>query len=181
MAKGRPKPMYTGIDIQAGCKPTATLVNLDSGEYPIRGAIYFPRCIRVQRCGGCCDMSGLMSCMPTNVTQQEVRRAKIRLRRSLDDVPRARVQVIVVEVHEVCACRCLVQASDCLPGVHVYRPELCRCECDASSLGRQVACSREPNKFWNIGDCTCKCRDPRTCTTNHRFSEVDCKCEPFFE
>lgn len=46
----------------AKCMPESTVVKVVKNPEP--STIYFPACIRVKRCGGCCQNS-LLACEPT--------------------------------------------------------------------------------------------------------------------
>lgn len=79
---------------QAGCEPETRTVELNTTE---AGALFFPKCVRVKRCGGCCGLSPSLQCMPTRISHQEVRRARLRVRRSANQArPNASADVIQV-------------------------------------------------------------------------------------
>lgn len=163
---------------QAICKPRVQLLDLDNSDYTPIGAVYFPSCIQVRRCGGCCGLSGLMECKPTNVTYREVYRAKIKPSMH-DQQSNGQLQVLSIEEHHACHCQCRVQSSDCMPLIHEYRKDLCRCEC-INSREREAACLSYPWKRWNAADCTCNCLATRRCSSGFVFSHETCRCE-FFE
>ena len=51
------------------CRPEETSVSLGSHFEP--HIIHFPRCVRVDRCGGCCSTE-LLACEPSEISQVEV-------------------------------------------------------------------------------------------------------------
>lgn len=59
----------------ANCKPELTTVALDLPEEP--NAIFFPTCVRIEQCGGCC-YGPLLTCRPTitKVVRLKVRHAQ---------------------------------------------------------------------------------------------------------
>lgn len=94
---------------QAVCEPELRTVEV--GDQGVEaGEIFFPKCVRVLRCGGCCDISDRMACTPTKISYREVKRAKIRIRRSA--TPSATSQSIPIEVHEECRCMCKFHSFD---------------------------------------------------------------------
>lgn len=61
---------------QAVCSPELRTIELnDTGNES--NVIFFPKCVRVNRCGGCCG-THFMECVPTKISFQSVRRAQIR-------------------------------------------------------------------------------------------------------
>ncbi|XP_074599024.1 vascular endothelial growth factor A-like [Brevipalpus obovatus] len=156
---------------QTVCEPEMTTVSV--GEKSVDGnEYYFPDCVRVARCGGCCDIKGLMACTPTKVTQKSIKRAKIRIRR--DVPPNQSVQTVQVDVHEECKCLCKVTEKHCDSSIHDYRPNECRCACKNSD--NEIECYRMPNKMWDNSKCTCKCRNESHCPSGTVFSHSSCSC-----
>jgi hypothetical protein len=49
---------------KVACKPRATLTELPPAAF---GSTYYPQCVTVKRCGGCCN-SALLECKPVNIT-----------------------------------------------------------------------------------------------------------------
>lgn len=134
--------------------------------------IYFPKCVRVPRCGGCCDISDRMHCVATKVSYKEVKRAKIRIRRSA--VPAASSQSVKIEIHEECRCQCKVKQEECKADKHSYSSELCKCVCHNSQ--EEINCrSMAPKKVWDNDSCTCKCRQQTHCPSKTSFSHQECR------
>ena len=167
---GRRKTSYAE---QAICEPELRTVEVGvkGGEV---GEIFFPKCVRVLRCGGCCDISDRMACTPTKISYRDVKRAKIRIKRS--PAISATSQTIQVEVHEECRCMCKVKEENCNPDIHVYQPELCKCTCNNQQDA--IACrNMAPVKIWDNDQCKCKCRDVKHCPSGTEFSHDTCNCE----
>ncbi|XP_015787663.1 vascular endothelial growth factor A [Tetranychus urticae] len=167
---GRKKTNYAE---QAVCEPELRTVEVGD-QRTESGEIFFPRCVRVLRCGGCCDISDRMACTPTKISHRDVKRAKIRLRRST--TPSASSQTIQVEVHDECRCMCKVKEEHCNPSLHVYQADLCKCACNNEQDA--VACrNMAPAKSWDNNECKCKCRDVKHCPSGTEFSHDTCNCE----
>jgi hypothetical protein len=49
---------------EVSCKPRSVLVELPAAP---PGSSYYPQCVTVKRCGGCCN-SALLECRPANIT-----------------------------------------------------------------------------------------------------------------
>ncbi|XP_053201188.1 vascular endothelial growth factor A-like isoform X2 [Panonychus citri] len=158
---------------QAVCEPELRTVEV--GDQGVEaGEIFFPKCVRVLRCGGCCDISDRMACTPTKISYREVKRAKIRIRRSA--TPSATSQSIPIEVHEECRCMCKVKEEHCNSSIHVYQKDLCKCACKNEQ--EFAACrNMAPLKTWENSECKCKCREVKHCPSGTVFSHDTCNCE----
>ncbi|XP_054163219.1 vascular endothelial growth factor A-like [Oppia nitens] len=164
------------IGQQASCAPELKSIELDD-TFGQQNDIFFPKCVRIQRCGGCCGPSRLLKCVPTKKSYKNIRRAHIRYKRSLDGraVPELNQHTVKVEVHEECRCECLVQQSHCNPFVHKYRPDLCKCQC--LHLKDQLECKLYSDyKVWDPIDCRCKCIHTKLCSTGLYFDDQTCGC-----
>ncbi|KAK3881823.1 hypothetical protein Pcinc_013755 [Petrolisthes cinctipes] len=184
----------------ANCKPELTTVSLDLPKKPT--PIFFPTCVRIEQCGGCC-YGPLLTCRPT-VT--EVVRLKVlkttssaassrnsntnnrpgsgsersrgtttrRRRRRRQSVPS--FHEVQVERHTACGCGCRVQASDCNLQVQDYREGECACVC--KNRDEKTKCEEQNStKYWDNASCNCYCRRPLDCSTGQFFSHESCKCE----
>ncbi|KAI1298456.1 hypothetical protein HDE_04174 [Halotydeus destructor] len=167
------------ISQQAACEPELRTVHLDSSNRT--DELFFPKCVRVPRCGGCCGLSDRVACVPIEVSQRQIRRARVRVKRSLRTnaiKTEASYLTTMVDVHEACACQCRVKAEDCdFRKGHVFREDLCSCEC-RDKVG-PFSCSRSPGKYWDPSDCTCKCRNQAQCSTGLAFNTESCSCEDY--
>jgi len=159
---------------QASCEPEVRTVELEVPESD-KSSLFFPKCVRVARCGGCCGLSHLLECVPTKVSQKTLRRAQIRVKRSANGraVSEASQNIIKLDVHEECKCQCKVQESDCNSFIHKYKPELCRCEC--LNTNDEIECRKlSKTKIWDASDCKCKCKQIKLCSTGLSFSHDTC-------
>lgn len=133
---------------QAGCEPELRTVELDSPDDS--STIYFPKCIRVTRCGGCCGPSKLLECVPTKTSYKDIKRAAIRIKRSSGQNPSSEASQVreKVEVHEECKCQCKVQPNQCDPILHRYRSDVCKCQC--LNENQESECQRQSAyKIWD--------------------------------
>ena len=63
--------------------------------------------------------------------------------------------VVTVVEHTSCGCDCNIRAEQCsASGQHVFRPELCACECRDVQAKRQCL---EEGRTWSEDTCTCGC------------------------
>ena len=56
----------------AVCKLDLKMINLDNKLKCYKTDIYFPKCIRVLRCGGCCDINDRMTCVAVKTSLRDV-------------------------------------------------------------------------------------------------------------
>ena len=160
------------IPPSANCEPelravrVAPLVQTQSAS---RGAqvsqdLYFPHCIRLPVCGGCCP-SARLQCQATQVSRQNVSVLHLRYSARERRFRLGGVARVEVERHGRCACQCITRPADCGPG-QLYRAAECRCLCpptaQAVCLKRQRAAGSLPARFvsWNAASCQCECKPP---------------------
>ncbi|XP_054728834.1 uncharacterized protein LOC129237887 isoform X2 [Anastrepha obliqua] len=154
----------------ANCIPENTVVPLTPLEpSPDPKVVYFPKCTRVKRCGGCCG-SQLMSCQPTETETINFEVIKI----NHGDSTRIRgKEIVVVEQHTKCQCDCRIKAEDC-NSYQIYRRDMCSCVCTNEDALQK--CLSEEHKYWDETACRCVCRDSQSCTTGTIFDESQCAC-----
>ncbi len=160
---------------QALCEPEIKTVELEVSESD-KNSVFFPKCVRIARCGGCCGASHLLECVPTKISQKTLRRAQIRVKRSTNGkaVPEASNHVIRIDVHEECKCQCKVQEKHCNPSIHKYKPELCKCEC--LNTNDEIECKKlGKSKLWDSAECRCKCAQTKLCSSGLFFSHDTCR------
>ncbi|XP_053950848.1 uncharacterized protein LOC128858510 isoform X2 [Anastrepha ludens] len=154
----------------ANCIPENTVVPLTPLE-PSHDpkVVYFPKCTRVKRCGGCCG-SQLMSCQPTETETINFEVIKI----NHGDSTRIRgKEIVVVEQHTKCQCDCRIKAEDC-NSYQIYRRDMCSCVCTNEDALQK--CLAQEHKYWDETACRCVCRDSQSCTTGTIFDESQCAC-----
>ncbi|XP_012946121.1 uncharacterized protein LOC101851240 [Aplysia californica] len=160
------------------CSPREKNVEVNLG--PIyANIVVFPRCLRVLRCGGCCNVPALV-CRPRyeerkiyNLLQLE----PISRSGHLALEARGTYPVEVVR-HMSCSCECTLTTASCGPRKRLNRNQ-CRCEC--RRMARRRRC--HVPKVFNPETCRCECasrrrnccRNRRTCAL--RFNENSCRCE----
>lgn len=173
------------ISPAASCEPELRTVDLDVPEFSPGDDVYYPRCVRVHRCGGCCGLGHLQQCLPTKVKLRDIFRVKIP-KISPSPKPndigsdssssRLQLQVLTIEDHVECGCKCRIQPSHCFPVIHVYRADQCHCECQNESA-RKANCDQYGYKRWDADDCQCKCVVRQRCSRGMAFSHDTCRCE----
>lgn len=111
---------------QANCQPIDTLISLIPKDERDPTIFYFPSCVLVKQCGGCCAHSGT-SCTPTDETERQVIVKKTKFvnepkLQSLGDV------TMTIKEHNKCKCMCTKKSTDCNSLQRFVRSQ-CKCEC----------------------------------------------------
>lgn len=136
--------MYTGRAArsdqprQATCQPIESIVSVVPPEERDPTVFYFPSCIKMMQCGGCCAHSGT-TCSPIDENEKQITLKKTKFVggpkgfQSMGDV------TITVKEHTKCKCQCKKTAADC-NGLQKFIPSQCRCECQ--NYDEQDKCSK---------------------------------------
>ncbi|KAB7501967.1 Vascular endothelial growth factor B [Armadillidium nasatum] len=161
---------------QATCEPEMHPVPLNLPQE--EGITYFPTCVRVKRCGGCCFLSH-HSCQPSSVQTIKVKVLKVG-----DTVTRSRRRVnrqaeqdyisVDVEEHNSCDCKCKLKESECNPAIQTYSEPQCECLC--KDKDKEEACLGSRDHFWSYEQCECLCRKTISCSSGQEFDHKTCRC-----
>lgn len=169
--KTRPKVMPK-LTSPAGCQ--VEMKTVDIKDPLMETHVFYPWCVRVPRCSGCCP-SIRLKCVPTKTSIVNVTAVQLDYEGSLNGKFKYDgLRIFHLEKHESCRCECIQQQDDCNEH-QVYRPEECRCLCKDPSKADD--CKKRPDKIWIQDSCQCLCRQRFNCPTGSSFSEVSCKCE----
>jgi len=169
------KEEYIPYAEPALCKPELTTVNLNqylnesSGQDP--NIFIFPNCVRIERCGGCCNHD-LLECQPRDIEKKKMRL----IQTTFHGANYEHVGEVVVEVekHKSCQCGCKIKAHHCNDRQY-YVSNLCRCEC--RDKNQEAICKRRPyDRFWDPDRCECRCKNELECSTNLQFDPSTCSC-----
>lgn len=111
---------------QATCQPIDTIVSLIPPTEKDPTVFFFPSCVVMKQCGGCCAHSGT-TCAPIDEEDKQVTVKKTKFIggtkfTSLGDV------MISVKEHKKCRCQCKKTAKDC-NSLQKFIANQCRCEC----------------------------------------------------
>ncbi|XP_071502860.1 uncharacterized protein [Diadema antillarum] len=154
------------------CIPRPQVVELPVGTAvdASGSAVYWPPCVTVNRCGGCCSTE-LLQCAPNSSRQVDVQ--VLSLMSNPDATQLQFAGVVNLQVHEdvSCECQCRTKPSDCHPTREVYRN--CQCEC-------VVEYECPAGMVWDPLRCDCVCNVPlneRTCRRRQHFDEDLCGCK----
>ncbi|XP_034250576.1 uncharacterized protein LOC117650999 isoform X2 [Thrips palmi] len=155
--------------VAAKCRPTLQPVALKKPDD--LSIMYWPYCIQLERCGGCCINDRQQSCQPTKTEMVTYRITKF----IINGMIKNGTDLLHLERHVECKCRCIVKAEDC-NALQEYSPNECRCNCGNADEKRK--CLSEPNKLWDYNDCKCRCREypAEGCTTGLYFDPNTCTC-----
>lgn len=111
---------------QATCKPVETIVSTVPTDERDPTVFYYPSCILIKQCGGCCAHTGT-TCSPTEENEKQVTIKKTKFTggsklQALGDV------TVTLKEHTKCRCQCKKTASDC-NSLQKFIASQCRCEC----------------------------------------------------
>ncbi|XP_063874972.1 vascular endothelial growth factor A-like [Scylla paramamosain] len=150
----------------AHCQPEKKTVELDlPQEY---GTVFFPTCVRVEQCGGCCGHP-LLTCRPSSTKTVTYEVTKMTAEHISSPY------YVNVTKHVKCECQCSVTEQDCTTS-QTYDENNCECICENEEQKR--ACDKRKDKLWDKDSCTCKCRkDDVVCETGEFFCQDSCKCK----
>ncbi|XP_063874973.1 placenta growth factor-like [Scylla paramamosain] len=150
----------------AHCQPEKKTVKLDLPQEA--GTMFFPTCVRVEQCGGCCGHS-MLTCRPirTETVTYEVTKM---IGENISSP-----YYVNVTKHVECEEQCSVTEKECTAS-QIYDKKNCECICENEEQKR--ACHKSQDKLWDKNFCTCKCRkDDDKCSTGQSFSQESCTCE----
>ncbi|KAK9498204.1 hypothetical protein O3M35_004069 [Rhynocoris fuscipes] len=148
------------------------------GPPPDLNSFYWPSCIRIERCGGCCTQNELLSCQPVEKViinyQVGIREVELGIHHSRDHYSQKKV-IVPVEKHIRCKCDCRIKKEDC-PRLQEYKKESCACVC--TNRDEKAKCEDDAsNKTWDPHSCTCNCLEEKECQSGYIFNKHSCSCE----
>ncbi|XP_044735931.1 vascular endothelial growth factor D-like isoform X2 [Chrysoperla carnea] len=158
--------------LHAGCSPEFVTVPIEVDGLDSNTIIH-PSCVRVKRCGGCCD--AVSDCQPTS-TGKEMVSAIIKVFTYNHDTNKfgfVRNEIVPLETHTECECGCKRKPEHCL-SYQKYYVEDCACRCN--NTDEEDKCESHDRKIWNPDTCTCKCQEEEDCATGYFFDENTCEC-----
>ncbi|KAI3389987.1 hypothetical protein SNEBB_011265, partial [Seison nebaliae] len=153
--------------VVGGCTPRQLCESV-----PLEGdkmdRVFWPVCIEIHRCGGCC-IAGF-KCVPS--VEQEINFSPIIILKSDDhnSLKYDGEMDIMMKNHTACSCKCPISLKDCYPN-QIFVKNSCRCECP-----RQVECNPKLKKL-NPNTCRCECFSMKVCKDNERWNNFKCRCE----
>ncbi|RWS09096.1 vascular endothelial growth factor A-like protein [Dinothrombium tinctorium] len=162
-------PKLPKITAPAGCSPELKTVEIKSNAP--ESEIYFPWCVKLPRCSGCCS-SRRLECVATKRTTVDITGVRLQYLAENSKFRLKGLKVFKMDKHEECSCQCIQKASDCNE-LQMYRAEECRCVC--RDLQKVLQCIQQRNKFWDQGNCTCLCKSTLNCSTGLRFDQNTCR------
>jgi hypothetical protein len=155
-----------------GCRPRGTPVAIPTDPAD-PDVFYWPPCVNVSRCGGCCSHEAL-SCMPTVRSMIDVKVMMMRIG-SGDNLQMSGEVTIQLESHSACDCECSVKPSDCDNRTQIYDAESCSCRC----LNESSAAACRAPKYWDPHRCICICQNILNCLDDEYFNFGTCTCQKF--
>jgi hypothetical protein len=155
------------------CSPRDTSVRLpfDSSNPNV---VYFPRCTKIERCGGCCASTNL-ECVPsyTERVTYKVVKAEVPYAGSSHLEWKGEFSSVILERHVNCRVQCTLTPDKCGPKKEFLDRQ---CECKCKEYAR---C--QPPHIWDPQECECKCAEVLTCCTSGEncglvFIKETCEC-----
>lgn len=199
MAEGMTENPEAREATPASCMPEMRSVCLDLPKND--SSVYFPACVRLPQCGGCCVMG--QQCLPVQTLDHTFWITKTPLRsfakkrsqsaptmrwrgRSLvrgSRMGRARrgrktrgtlMHYVTAQEHVACDCQCRAQPSDCTV-TQYYDPRKCMCMC-RDREAQQRCGAQEGTHYWDGAACACRCVRRVQCSSTQRYDEAQCSC-----
>lgn len=173
------------IGTPAACVPEMTIIELKPDNS--HSELYFPSCVRIPRCSGCCP-SQRLHCVALNKSFEDISVSidyrviscsdllfqVIRVKYSPTEL-RLKFEgfkVFRIEKHDKCNCDCIQKSSQC-SAKQIYSESECRCLCpDTSSVHE---CQKSGHKFWDHNRCQCECKSVPFCSTGMVFNRTTCR------
>nr|XP_053636125.1 vascular endothelial growth factor A-like [Cherax quadricarinatus] len=145
----------------ANCKPELKTVALDLPAEA--NTMFFPTCVRLEQCGGCC-YGPLLTCIPsvTKVVKLKVSHTHTHTPSNFEVLGYLHDGLLLSDVP-------IFQAvtDEALLNVFLVFPSEEKNNCEAQNL----------TKYWDNDSCNCYCRRPEECSSGQYFSQISCRCE----
>jgi len=159
--------MVTAADM---CEPRPTTVAIP--PHSDVGVMYWPTCVKVDRCGGCCG-TDLLECAANETAPITVTVMKSRVS---DIDPEfvafmGNVDITLIK-HISCKCQCRTKPTDCNPAIQDYDEHSCSCRCRNSPESTSCPSS----KRWDEKYCRCVCPVLINCLDDEYFDFNTCRC-----
>lgn len=153
------------------CEPQMTPIPIEDATDP--SILFWPSCVKVRRCGGCCGHD-MLTCKPIRETVQEIQLMKVQYPYAgAPDFEFLGLEQYYIAEHLECECGCRTELSHCDLQIHSYNSESCSCEC----LNAQEGLQCPSHKVWNREICQCLCPKLTWCAMDSYYSNDTCRCE----
>ncbi|KAH9425502.1 Nucleolar complex protein 3 [Dermatophagoides pteronyssinus] len=139
------------IQPQAECLPELQTIQLITTAVGNNHDLYYPHCIRLPRCSGCCPSQRLI-CRPKSIINRNISIIHIKYSNEQRKYRFNSIKNISIEYHQKCGCECIQKSNDCQYG-QIYLENECRCVC---SLNDRLKCLH-----FNYVSCRCEQIDIR--------------------
>ncbi|CAG5119947.1 unnamed protein product, partial [Candidula unifasciata] len=137
------------------CSPRFTTVRL---TFPSSNPniVYFPRCTKIERCGGCCA-SPHLECVPSYTEREsyKVIKAEQPYPGSSHLEWKGEYHTVIIDRHVNCRVQCTLTPDKCGPKKQFQERQ---CDCVCRDYQR---CT--PPKVWDPEECECKCAEILQC------------------
>ncbi|XP_076319553.1 uncharacterized protein LOC143230242 isoform X1 [Tachypleus tridentatus] len=151
------------IDHNATCHPRPVPFQVPQPSDP--ASIFYPACVELHRCVGCCGHSQL-TCTATSV--KNVSRQVIELS-LFPETGITKIKSLSFEEHTSCVCQCKTKPEDCSTSQQ-YKEDSCQCVCPFLQ-------SCPEHQSWNTTLCACVCKEVQYCSSGLYFNTDVCRCE----
>ncbi|BFZ14833.1 hypothetical protein BsWGS_17872 [Bradybaena similaris] len=140
------------------CSPRDTTVRL-TFDNTNPNIVFFPRCTKIERCGGCCA-SPHLECVPsyTERVSYKVIKAEQPYPGSNHLEWKGEYANVILDRHVTCRVQCTLTPDKCGPKKD-FQERQCGCKC-------RVYERCLPPKVWDPEECECKCAEVHACCTS---------------
>jgi len=142
------------------CQPRSKVIEIPL----VKDGAFYPACLAVKQCSGCCFNSPEFDCAPTSIKNISTPVFKINYDTMIPEFTN-----IFMLHHQQCGCRCRIQKEDC-SDYQTYDPKNCQCNC-----GTIQDCPT--GKQWSNTSCRCECSRKRTCSNRFVWNGDSCRCK----
>ncbi|XP_065670270.1 vascular endothelial growth factor A isoform X5 [Hydra vulgaris] len=126
--------------------------------------IFFPSCIKVNRCSGCCN-TDIMECVALTNSSLFIDVYKVPTNGN-----RPYLYRVSYFNDESCGCQCKIKKENCSPK-QIYDEGNCECLCNS----KPKACSSKQQ--WSDITCDCTCKEVKSCSGGNFWNDITCQCE----
>ncbi|CAL1544186.1 unnamed protein product [Lymnaea stagnalis] len=135
------------------CSPRLTTVRLNFTNDS--RVVHFPRCTKIERCGGCCSSANL-ECVPAYAERVSLKVVKAEMKTlGSSHMTYTGFSTVIVDRHVTCRVQCSLNEQKCGP-LKTFLQNQCSCRC------KEYRRCQSPH-IWDPESCDCKCAVEQNC------------------
>lgn len=136
------------------CSPRLTTVRLNFSNADSK-VVHFPRCTKIERCGGCCSSANL-ECVPAYAERVSLKVVKAEMQTpGSSHMTYTGFSTVIVDRHVTCRVQCSLNEQKCGP-LKTFLQNQCSCRC------KEYRRCQSPH-IWDPEGCQCKCAVEQNC------------------